>query len=298
MDAAQDSDNALPLIGAQETLLVTLLAKYNDFYQPRPLLTDRWAVAVIDHLGAEQHAALTARISRGPTSHPATVTMRARTIDNWATDFLASHSNEPVTVVHLACGLDARALRLRGKCSDKGVRWVDLDLPEVIDARHRASAAMPSPPGGRGYSYEMVAADATATEWLQAIPADRPTLVIMEGLSMYLGVEAAEALMQRLVSHFAARGGELVLDTMSPQFAAFMNWVIRVQKNFDFQFGYTLSSPAEILRLNERLQIVEGHTFTDNPAIKLLGWQPRVFLWVMSWIPYAGALSRFMRFKM
>lgn len=178
------------------------------------------------------------------------------------------------------------------------MRWVDLDLPEVIDARHRASAAMPSPPGGPGYSYEMLAADATATEWLQAMPADRPTLVIMEGLSMYLSVEAAEALIRRLVSHFAACGGELVLDTMSPKFEALLNWVVRVQKKFNFQFGYTLGSPVEILRLDKRLRLVQGHTFTDNPAIKLLAWQPRLFLWVLSWIPYAGALCHFMRFKM
>lgn len=39
--------------------------------------------------------------------------MRARTIDVWATDFLAAHGDEPVTVVHLACGLDARAASAR-----------------------------------------------------------------------------------------------------------------------------------------------------------------------------------------
>lgn len=60
MDAAQDCGNAVSLTGAQETLLVTLLAKYNDFYQPRPLLADRRAVAVIDHLGTHPPRALVA----------------------------------------------------------------------------------------------------------------------------------------------------------------------------------------------------------------------------------------------
>lgn len=297
MAAALDSETGLSLTGAQQTLLVTLFAKYNDFFQPRPLLTDRWAVAVLDHLGASQHAWLAARIPRGPTAHPATATMRTRTMDDWTADFLTVHRDEPVTVIHLACGLDARALRLRGRCG-VAVRWVDLDLPDVIDSRHRVAAAMPIPMAGDGYSYEMVAADATAAAWLRAIAADRPTLVIMEGLSMYLGVEAAKALIRRLVSHFAPCGGELVLDTLSPQFAALLNWVVRVQKHFDFQFEYTVGSLAEVLELDERLQFVEGYTFTDNPAVRLLGFWPRLFLCVMSWIPYASTLSRFLRCKM
>ncbi|OAQ99419.1 hypothetical protein LLEC1_05001 [Akanthomyces lecanii] len=144
----------------------------------------------------------------------------------------------------------------------------------------------------------MVAIDATATEWLEAIPDDRPTLVIMERLSMYLGFAAAEALIRRLVSHFASYGGEQILDATSPQFAVRLNWIIRAQKSLDFQFEHRIGSPSNLLKLDERLQLVDGYTLTDNPAIKLSSWQPRLFLWLMTWIPYAGALSRFMRFKM
>ncbi|KAM3548496.1 hypothetical protein ARSEF4850_009378, partial [Beauveria asiatica] len=52
----------------------------------------------------------------------------------------------------------------------------------------------------------MVEADVTTTEWLEELCADRPTLVIMEGLLMYLSVADAEALVQRLVDCFAPCG--------------------------------------------------------------------------------------------
>ncbi|TQV94777.1 O-methyltransferase-like protein [Cordyceps javanica] len=288
----------MTLTGAQETLLVTLLAKYNDFYRRRPLLADRWAVAVIDHLGI---------VARPPAgfSHSAMVTMRARVMDDWATELLAAHREEPVAVIHLACGLDARALRLRGKCG-ADVRWIDLDLPDVIDARCRLASAMPEPAAavsaaayaGQKYSYTMVASDATAAAWLEDVPADRPTLVIMEGLSMYLSADAAQALIRRLVNHFAPCGGELMLDAVSPQSRAVVNWVVRVQQSFGFQWQYAIRSFEDVTRLDARLQLVQGYRFTHNPAVKLLDFVPRVVLWLLSWIPWLRGLYLFMRFRM
>ncbi|XWW97805.1 hypothetical protein V2A60_005792 [Cordyceps javanica] len=286
MTTTQDRQPAdrlgMTLTGAQETLLVTLLAKYNDFYRRRPLLADRWAVAVIDHLGI---------VARPPAafSHSAMVTMRARVMDDWATEFLAAHREEPVAVIHLACGLDARALRLRGKCG-ADVRWIDLDLPDVIDARRRLASAMPEPAAavsaaayaGQKYSYTMVASDATAAAWLEDVPADRPTL----------------ALIRRLVNHFAPCGGELMLDAVSPQSRAVVNWVVRVQQSFGFQWQYAIRSFEDVTRLDARLQLVQGYRFTHNPAVKLLGFVPRVVLWLLSWIPWLRGLYLFMRFRM
>lgn len=293
---------SITLSGAQETLLITLLAKYNDFYLARPLVADRWAVDVINCLGKQQHDTLIGRMPKGFLSHPATVTMRVRTMDDWVTAFLARHRDEPVTVLQLACGLDARALRLRDKCG-VDVRWIDLDFPDVIDARRRVAAAMPEPRGpaagtAETYSYTMVASDATATQWLEDISADRPTLVILEGLTMYLTPETGPALIERLVAHFAPCGGELIFDVMGSKYAALLHLVIRIRQDFKVRFGFTVDSPQEILKRIPSLQLLEAYNFHDNPAVKLLDFWPRVFIWFFSWIPHSSTMGGFLRFKL
>ncbi|KAK4098706.1 hypothetical protein N658DRAFT_398013, partial [Parathielavia hyrcaniae] len=59
---------------------------------------------------------------------------RARALDWWTADFLALHRarNQPVTVVHLACGLNARCFRVE---HGPDVRWFDVDLDDVVALR-------------------------------------------------------------------------------------------------------------------------------------------------------------------
>ena len=49
------------------------------------------------------------------------VTIRSAHFDLWTRQFLAVH--EEATVLHLGCGLDSRALRVR---PDPGVEWYDV----------------------------------------------------------------------------------------------------------------------------------------------------------------------------
>ena len=58
--------------------------------------------------------------------------------------------------------------------------------------------------------YHTVAASVTDPAWLTAIPADRPALLIAEGLTMYLTHDDGVALLRRVVEHFPS--GELQFD--------------------------------------------------------------------------------------
>lgn len=297
-DNTQPNEADIALSGAQETLLITLLAKYNDFYEPRPVLADRWAVETMELIPKSQRDRVRARIPNSLLGHPSIVSLRARLMDDWTTDFLTRHKDVPVTVVHLACGLDSRALRLRAKCG-VDVRWVDLDLPPVIEARRVVK--LPSPEGAVGeqkYTYEVVASDVLEEKWLENISADRPTLVVMEGLSMYLTPENCEALFRRLVDRFALHGGEIVVDGMSPTANKILNWYASSGKTFDVHFGFTVRDPKDITELHGKLELLESHYLMRNPYTHLLPTRPRMLLWLMSWVPYVGTFFPFMRFKM
>jgi len=78
-------------------------------------------------------------------------------------------------VLHLGCGLDGRLFRL-----DAGpqVEWYDVDHSDVIALVKQRYPA-------REHS-RTVAASVTDPAWLSAIAADRPALLIAEGLTYYL----------------------------------------------------------------------------------------------------------------
>lgn len=88
----------------------------------------------------------------------------------------------------------------------RGVRWFDVDLPEVVELRRELYA--------ESDRYRMIAASVTAQEWLDEIPADRPVLIIAEGLLMYLREREVAQLLRRLTGRFSS--GELVFDGIAP----------------------------------------------------------------------------------
>src|SRR4051794_17351788 len=124
-------------------MLATLYGKALDSRAPDPVLGDRYAEESVRRI--EYDFATTGMT---PTT-AARVALRSRQLDDWTRDFIGAPLE--ATVLHLACGLDARALRLHPPAS---VRWIDLDYPHVIELRERL---LPVPTG----DYRTVAASVT-----------------------------------------------------------------------------------------------------------------------------------------
>ena len=121
------------------------------------------------------------------------------------------------------------------------------------------------PPDGQ---YRLVAASVTDPGWLSTIPADRPVLLLAEGLTMYLTESAGIALLRRVVQRFPS--GEL-------QFDAFNRLGIRLQKlnTVVRQSGSTLhwavNDPRDIVgnvpgtRLLSAIAALDADTFARAP---------------------------------
>jgi O-methyltransferase involved in polyketide biosynthesis len=135
-----------------------------------------------------------------PASNQYLVALRAKKFDDWCADFLACHRN--AVVLHLGCGLDGRAFRLAVPPS---VSWFDVDQPRVIGLRRRLYDDTER--------YRMIGSSVTEPQWLDDVPAGRPTLVVAEGLLMYLREEEVRRLLQRVIDRFP--GGEMHFDTLS-----------------------------------------------------------------------------------
>jgi methyltransferase (TIGR00027 family) len=182
------------LSGVPETLLVTLHAKALESRSADSILRDRFAAALVERIDYDF-----ARL-RVDTVTEVSLALRARYFDEQVRAFLADRPD--AVVLNLGCGLDTRILRVD---SAADVPWFDVDLPEVIGIRQRLYESRAG--------YRMIAASVTDGAWLAEVPAGRPTIVIAEGLLLYLQPADVEALLRRLLDHCG--GGELAFDGYS-----------------------------------------------------------------------------------
>ena len=229
------------LSGAAQTMLGTLYLKALDADFDRPVLGDRFAKEAVSRLDYDFHEI-------GMTAKWAPlITVRTAQYDIWASQFLAVHPH--CTVVHVGCGLDSRVFRLD---PGPGVDWYDVDYPAVIALREKVYPSRER--------YHLVATSATDPSWLDQIPADRPVLLLAEGISMYLTESDGLALLRHVVDRFPS--GELQID--------FYNWLaVKTQKTqilmrrTGSRLYWVVNEPQDILERVSGLRLLTAVTFFD-----------------------------------
>ena len=248
------------LSGAPQTMLATFYAKALDADFEKPILGDRWAKDIVDRIDYDwSKTTITARTSPS-------VTTRSAHFDNWARQFLAVHPQ--ATVLHLGCGLDSRCYRLD---PGPGVEWYDVDYPDVAELRRQLF-----PPRERCH---VVGASVTDPVWLADIPADRPTLMIGEGLTMYLTEADGVALLRRIVDH--APSGELQFDAFS-RFGIKTQWTNAVVKRSGATLYWGIDGPDEILEAVPGLRLLQWESPFDSATFQDVSWPYRLMARVMS----------------
>ena len=177
---------------AMETSLITLYGKAIDARMTPSILRDQMAAQAVEKIDYD-FAGMKFMNERVAPNAAA----RSKHFDDWTRSFVAEHPS--ATVVHLGCGLDTRVWRVD---PDPSVAWYDVDFPDVVDIRRKI---FPTRPG-----YQMIASSVTSPEWLAAISDDRPTMVVAEGLTMYLSPAEGHALFRRVMDRFGH--GTLAFD--------------------------------------------------------------------------------------
>jgi O-methyltransferase involved in polyketide biosynthesis len=259
----------------KETMLATLYGRALDARSATPVLGDEVAATLIERIDYDFDRM---RVDPG---RAATVAARARQLDRWTEQFLVRHPT--ATVLHLGAGLDARADRV---APGPDVRWYDVDHPEVIDLRHQLFPAVP----GR-YS---IGVSLAGSDWLGEVPADRPTLVVAEGLTMYLTPEQGIALFRAVVDRFGS--GQLVFD-------AFSRLGIRLQRiNRQVQAaGATLhwgiDRHQELERAIPRLHCLDELGAFDAPDIARLPDRYRTMARLARLVPPLRRMARYLRYE-
>ena len=181
------------LEGVPETLLWTLHHRAVEAARPDAVIHDPLALSLVERIDYP----FTARF--GPGGLGQWQAVRALTFDRAVRRFAAAHPAG--TVVALGEGLETQFWRV----DDGRIRWLTVDLPEVVELRDRLL-----PPSPRRRS---VAGSALDPAWIEAVaPAARDgVLVTAQGLLMYLEREEAHGLIATCARRLP--GSAMVFDT-------------------------------------------------------------------------------------
>ncbi|OBB86697.1 class I SAM-dependent methyltransferase [Mycobacterium sp. 852002-30065_SCH5024008] len=232
------------------TNLVTLYLRAYESRSRRPILGDKAAAEAVDRIDYDFK-----RIHRSslPVSNQYLVALRAKALDDWCADFLRRHPD--AVVLHLGCGLDGRAFRLAVPHS---VSWFDIDQPGVIELRRRLYDDTES--------YRMIGSSVTDAKWLEQIPTGRPTLVVAEGLLMYLTEQQVRVLLQRLTDRFDC--GEMQFDTLSALAPLLSKLFTRGIIKWGIRDARVLQTWNPRLRLVEQAPALAGYREIESTAVR------------------------------
>lgn len=264
------------LTGAPETLLATLYGRALDSRAPRSVLHDEAAARAVDRIDYDfRRTGMTATTAAG-------VALRGRQLDTWTREFLGAHPR--ATVLHLACGLDTRAQRIAPAPS---VRWVDVDHPDVVALRERL---LPPPDG----DHHLVGASVTDDGWLDAVPADRPTVAVFEGLSMYLRKEDGRRLVERITGRFPS--GQLLFDVYGTTGIRLQKLVPAVRRS-GATLHWGVDDPHELEAWHDGLVLLDALRSVDMPGLDLLPRAGRMEMRVLARLPKLRDVGRILRYR-
>jgi O-methyltransferase len=267
----------IELVGVQKTLSAVLKTKALDNRLLDPILGDTYAEQVMRRLDPDYDKGTfgTSQIGLGAVA-------RAKAYDGWARSFLADHPD--AVVLHLGCGLDARAYRIDPPAS---VDWYDVDYPAVIELRQEF---LPQ----REHCI-LIGADVTDLAWLERIPHGRPVLMIAEGLVPYLTETDLRRLLTSVVDTFPI--GELEFDTVSASAWRMSKWD-PLGRKYNAQFRCGFDDPSALADWHPRLRYVDEAPMNDSP--ELMAKAPthiRRMYRVMNLLPGFKHSSRIVRFR-
>jgi O-methyltransferase involved in polyketide biosynthesis len=257
------------------TMLATLYGRARDSMSADPILGDRTAEELVERIDYDFGRF---RMHRGWTTG---VAARARQLDAWAAEFLGR--DPAVTVLHLGCGLDSRVFRLD---PPSGVRWYDVDYPDVVAVRRRLY------PDREGY--RMIGTSVTDVRWLERIPADRPALVVAEGLLMYLSEDGIENLFRGIVDRFPS--GQLMFDATS-RLGVRLQRFNRPLRVIGATFTWALDDPRLFERWDKRIRLVDELPVLDLPGVERMPAGDRMLIRAMRLVPAFRRVGRLLRYE-
>lgn len=248
---------ATELTAVEQTAYLTLYARALDSRWPRPILGDMLADEVVGGIDYNFGA------FGVQTSVVCQAALRAKMLDDRVRAFVSEHPD--AVVVDLGAGLDDGMHRIGPPAT---VDWYNVDLPGITVLRKEVL-----PEGPQSHLVPVSLAD---SRWPNEIPADRPTMLIADGLLAFLSEDVIVRLFRRITEHF--KSGELAFNDYGR-----IGWFSRVAvklapqkmfKDVGTHWGYAGFKDAHHPEMwDPRLKLVEETSLAHEPEVDLFpGW--------------------------
>jgi len=254
------------LSGVEETALLTLYARAIESQSEDPILKDRkieMLIEQIDPILQEQNSKMAAQLRKRAIDPRLTVhiQIRAKKYDDYALGFLEKHPDG--VIVNIGCGLDTRFFRI----DNSQVKFFDLDLPDMIQFKRQLI--------DENKRYHMIGQSVLEFGWMEPIAAlNLPTMILAEGVFMYLPKEKVKALVLELQRQFP--DSELVceltnrawVEGFTGKLAAIkMRQRFNMRKDADFKFGVEKANDFEVW--GEGIEFLEKWFYMESNHPKL-----------------------------
>jgi O-methyltransferase involved in polyketide biosynthesis len=241
------------LTPVEQTAFLTVYARALDSRWLRPILGDTLADEVVGNIEYD-FAGLGVQ-----TSVVCQTASRAKMLDDRVRDFIKQDPD--AVVVDLGAGLDSGFYRVDPPPS---VDWYSVDLPGITALRDEVLPANP-----RSHSVPVSLAE---KDWPDTIPADRPTILVADGLFAFLSEPVIAGIFRRITDHFGS--GELAFNDYGG-----IGWFSRLAiklypqkmfKDIESQWGYPGFKNAHHPETwNPRMRLVEETSLTHAPEVDL-----------------------------
>ena len=248
---------ATELSPIEQTAFLTEYARALDSQWVRPILGDTLAHAVVGKIDYD-FAGLGVQ-----TSVVCQTALRAKMLDDRVRAFISKHPD--AVIVDLGAGLDSGPHRVN---PPESVDWYSVDLPGITALR---GEVLPARPGAH-----LVPVSLAEEHWPDAIPADRPTMLIADGLFAFLTEPLIIAIFRRVTNHFES--GELACNDYGRigrvSRLAIKLYPQKMFKDVGSQFGYPGFKDAHHPETwNPRMRLAEEASLVDAPEVDLFpGW--------------------------
>ncbi|PBC36493.1 methyltransferase [Rhodococcus sp. ACS1] len=233
--------DATTLTGVPATMMWTLRNRAVEAARPDTAFEDPLAVKLYETLDYPYE-----NFGKPGQSHA----LRAQAFDDEIRAFLAAHPDG--TVVALGEGLQTSYWRI----GDPDVRWVSIDLPEVVALRRQL---LPDEP-----NVTTLAVSALDRSWMDHVDTGRGVFVSAEGLLMYLPPDESLSLIGECARRFP--GGRMMFDSVPKWFSR------KTQKGLRIHGDYTVPPMPFHLSAGEAAELparIPDVAFTREVALPL-----------------------------
>lgn len=243
---SQINNKILSLDSLEKTLLIPLWARAEETLNGG-LINDELSVKLIEQIdtsvfGFDQMSSFIRNYLLTAIAN------RTILIDN----YLDTIVNKNTVVYNFGCGLDTRFDRYNNKVK----KWVDIDLPEVIELRKEFVP--------EADKYSMISSS-ILSESFEFINTHTENIIICEGLLMYFSESEVQSFLKTVIDKSVT--GNMIIETLGSLAKVKVNPVIKgIGENS--RYTWTLNNTQDCRKLDPRMKMIDSNNIFDINIVR------------------------------